>query len=67
MDKLSIKDIVELDKNLLLVLTFEEPQYFIVDLERKKPIGLGAGVGKIGKSLTLMPGYNPVNFPYILC
>ncbi|CDW84086.1 UNKNOWN [Stylonychia lemnae] len=67
LEKLSVKDIVELDKNLLLVLTFESPQYFIVDIDKKKPIGLGAGTGKLGLSLNLMPGYDPVNYPYVLC
>lgn len=67
LDTRSVKDVVELDKNLLLVLTFDKPEYFLIDLELKKVFGLGAGFGKLGLSLTLMPGYDPVNYPYVLC
>jgi hypothetical protein len=63
----SVKDILEIDKNLLLALTLSPPEYFVIDLELKKVYELGPGVGKLGLAMSLMPGYDPVTYPYVLC
>jgi len=67
LDGKCVKDIVEIDKNLILAQTFVNPEYFIIDLELKQVYELGAGSGAIGLSLTLMPGYDPITYPYVLC
>lgn len=63
----NVKDVIEIDKNLVLVVTFKRPEYFVVDLQLKKIFELGNGSSKFGLSLTLLPGYDPVACPYILC
>ncbi len=39
----SVKDVVEIDKNLVLAVTFQNPEYFVIDLELKKVFDLGPG------------------------
>jgi hypothetical protein len=63
----NVKDVLEIDKNLILVVTLFSPEYFVIDLQMKKVYDLGSGIGKLGLALTLMPGYDPVTYPYVLC
>jgi hypothetical protein len=64
----SVKDIVELDRNLILVLTFSGPsEFFIIDLGTKEVSEMGPGFTKVGLCMAKMPGYDPIEFPYILC
>ncbi len=50
-----------------MIVTFNRPEYFVIDLQLKKIFELGNGSSRFGLSLTLMPGYDPVTSPYILC
>ena len=69
LDNKSVKDVVELDKNLLLVLTYKHPEYIVIDLEKNTTHELGEGYSNNGHglSLTLLPGYDVKNYPYVLC
>lgn len=44
----SVKDVIELDKNLILVLTFIQAEFFIIDLGTKEVTGLGPAFGSLG-------------------
>lgn len=45
MGKKTIKDLVEIDSNRILVLTYKPPEYFIVDIRKKVVVALGQGTG----------------------
>ena len=67
LDKASVKDVVELKKGVLLAMTQIPPDYFIIDLQKQKVIRLGTGFGEAGLSLTLLPGFDYQNYPYVFC
>eukprot|EP00347_Sterkiella_histriomuscorum_P008764 403343844 len=67
LNNFSVKDVVEIDINRLLVLTYSPPTYFKVDLELKSVKPLGDGSGKCGLSLTKLPLYNVQKYPFVLC
>eukprot|EP00347_Sterkiella_histriomuscorum_P009046 403342734 len=69
LDGQTIKDVCELDKDLILVQMQEDP-YFVsyhkINLASKECLNLGNGFGKYPESITLFPGYHPVKYPYVL-
>ena len=63
-------DFVELSPSKLLVITRTKPEFFIINLldqarNRVEHIE-GGGYGNIGLTLTLLPHYDPKDYPFVL-
>lgn len=62
----SVKDIVELNQDLILALTHKDPIYYRISMVEKNMKALGDGKGKVGLSLALFPGFDSKTYPYLL-
>lgn len=64
---LGIADVAELSNGQFLVFTSKPPEFFIVESHNKRVKHIdGGGMGSIGLSLTLLPGYDEKNYPFLL-
>jgi len=68
-----ITDIIELRENLLLVASYSDCSYYLVDLEEKKELFLCKGHSPYAMGLVKFPDFNFAKtlqteaFPYVLC
>ena len=61
-----LTDILEINSNVLLVSSYSDCSYYIVDLNKKEESFLCKGFSPYAMGISKMPGYSFDNFPYVL-
>lgn len=63
-----MKDVLELGyQSRILAVTYNNPEYHVIDLIYKQSTLLGPGFSDLAYSITPFPAYDYERFPFVLC
>ncbi|CDW91582.1 UNKNOWN [Stylonychia lemnae] len=61
-----ITDLLEINQNVLLVSSYSDCSYYVVDLNKKEEFFLCKGFSPYGMGISKFPSYSFDNFPYVM-
>ena len=66
--KKSIKDVLDMGhEQIILVVTYQNPDYYVINLQYNLVTLLGEGFSDLAYSITPFPSFDYERFPYVIC